>query len=543
MDNASWGSPEQLSTLLCELVSWDSRTGTKGEIEFPYKLKEKLLELDYFQKNSSHIHFHDAGRKRNAVTAFYDSGVTEETIVLISHFDTVHIEEFGDLGDLAFQPEKLTKTLKDRLDLLPEDAQIDLKSNDYLFGRGTMDMKMGLTLHMHLIERASIEKWPINLMLLTVPDEEVNSAGMRTAVKGLTELRETYQLHYKLFLNSEPSFSQKPQDENYYIYSGTIGKIMPSALFYGRETHAGEPLSGLTSHYMASYLTQAMEFNEEFVEEVYGEETPLPICLQMNDLKQDYSTQTSHHSYAMYNVFVMERSAREIMDIFKKTADEAMAKCQKDYLEMCHKKGIAPIGEIKVLEYSQLVTYAQEKLGVEVVKDLINTVTANESLDDREMAIQITDTFLLHCLELTPATVLFFAPPYYPAVNSTDNELVQEKIKLTQEVLRENFGGVQAKQIHYFNGISDLSYVNYNAKDTGWQVYQDNTPAFGYVYSIPFEEMQTLQSPVMNIGSFGKDAHKLSERLHKDSAFVHTPYVLKEVITSLSKKKEHSSLI
>ncbi|MBO1915126.1 hypothetical protein J4G37_61160, partial [Microvirga sp. 3-52] len=96
------------------------------------------------------------------------------------------------------------------------------------------------------LELATTEKWPINLILLTVPDEEVNSSGMRAAVSGLIDIREEYGLEYELFLNSEPSFSQRPQDENYYIYSGTIGKIMPSALFYGRETHAGEPLNGIT---------------------------------------------------------------------------------------------------------------------------------------------------------------------------------------------------------------------------------------------------------------------------------------------------------
>lgn len=47
------------------------------------------------------------------------------------------------------------------------------------------------------------------------------------------------------------------------------------------------------------------------------------------------------------------------------------------------------------------------------------------------------------------------------------------------------------------------------------------------------EEMQTLQSTVINIGPFGKDTHKLLERLHKNGAFVYTPYVLEEVIYSL----------
>ena len=133
----------------------------------------------------------------------------------------------------------------------------DLETGNYLFGRGTMDMKMGLALHMQLIEKASVEKWPINLLLTTVPDEEVNSAGMRAAVTELVRIREEQGLTYKLFLNSEPSFSQNPTDIEEYVYSGTIGKIMPAALFYGKETHVGEPIKGMTANYIASYLDTA----------------------------------------------------------------------------------------------------------------------------------------------------------------------------------------------------------------------------------------------------------------------------------------------
>lgn len=531
--NLKWNQPEQLEELLCELVSWDSRTGTTGEIEFSTRMLKKLLELKYFQENSSHIHFHDAGKGRNAVTALYNSGVTNKTIVLISHFDTVHTEEFGaGLADLAFQPRQLTEALKDRMADLPEDAQADLASDEYLFGRGTMDMKMGLALHLHLLEKAYDEKWPINLLLLTVPDEEVNSSGMRAAVKGLIEVREAYQLEYELFLNGEPSFSQKPQDPNYYIYSGTIGKIMPSALFYGRETHAGEPMNGMTSHYMASYLTKAMEFNSNFVEEAHGERTPLPVCLQQVDLKDDYSTQTSHHSAALYNVFLMRQNADGIMKIFKETAVRAMAECERDYKTICEREGVQPIGNIEVLEYRELLTYATGKMGDAEVQAIREVVMADESLDERKMSMLISDRLLLHCQELTPAVVLFYAPPYYSAVNSSDNELVREKIALTQKILQEEFQ-VEAKQVHYFNGISDLSYVNYDAADSGWLSYQHNTPVWGETYSIPFKEMQHLQAPVLNIGPFGKDAHKLTERLHKKSAFVYTPRVLEKIIESM----------
>src|SRR5699024_11134979 len=177
----------------------------------------------------------------------------------------------------------------------PEGARGDVLSDEYLFGQGTMDMKMGLVLHLHLLELASNENWPINLMLVTVPDEEVGSAGMRAAVKDMIKLGEQHGLDFNLFLNSEPTFSQRPQDENYYIYSGTIGKIMPSALFYARETHAGEPLSGINAHYMASFMTNRMEYASDFTEEAYGEKTTPPVCLKTIDLKKDYSTQTSNY--------------------------------------------------------------------------------------------------------------------------------------------------------------------------------------------------------------------------------------------------------
>jgi len=540
MQEKRWESADQLRALICELVSWHSRTGTKGEVEFPHKLKNELLKHSYFKENPTHIKLHDASLDRNALTALYQSGVTDETIVLISHFDTVHTEEFGELGDLAFRPEDLTKAMQDRKALLTPDVQEDIDSDEYLFGRGVMDMKMGLALHMHLLEQASAEKWPINLLLVTVPDEEVNSAGMRTAVTGLTQLRDEYDLNYKLFLNSEPSFSQIPRDEQYYIYSGTIGKIMPSALFYGRETHAGEPLNGLTGHYMNSYLTQAMEFNKDFIEEAYGEETPLPICLQTNDLKQDYSAQTSHHSYALYNVFVMNRNAEEVMDIFKDTAKKAMKACQVNYEAVCKRKQVDPIGDIQVLTYEDLYDHAVKKLGAVKVEALKEKVLTDENLDEREKSVHFSDVLMLNCPELAPATILFYAPPYYPAVNSTENELVQETIDFTINSLAEEFD-VKAKQVHYFNGISDLSYVNYNADDTGWTSYRNNTPVWGNTYSIPFEDMQKLQSPVINIGPFGKDAHKLTERLHKESAFVQTPYVLKKVIKKLTRDKVESN--
>ncbi|CAM3271958.1 M20/M25/M40 family metallo-hydrolase [Filibacter tadaridae] len=531
MSELVWGTPSELRSLLCELVSWDSRTLTDGERAFAPKVADKLKELDYFKSHPDQLALHDAGLGRHAVTALYKQPDATETIVLISHFDTVWTEEYGTLEPYAFHPEELTKKLMDYKSELPDDARADLESGNYLFGRGTMDMKMGLALHMALIEKASVESWPINLILLTVPDEEVNSTGMRTAVKELVLLRDEHALQYKLFLNGEPTFSQEPGDPKEYVYSGTIGKIMPAALFYGKETHVGEPMKGITANYIASFLTQQMEWNNLFEETSHGETTPLPVSLQQKDLKSEYSAQTPYRAAALYNVFLMNRSAAEIMDLFELTALRSMSDCNAAYRQICDREGVDVVGDIRVMRYEQLLVYAEEKLGTEEINRLKKETTENTDWDDREKSFQIVDSLMIRCQELAPATILLYAPPYYPAVNTSDDPLVTKTIELMKKTAASL--GTKVEQIHYFNGICDLSYVHYKDEAYGWTAFERNTPVWGETYSIPFPEMAELNAPVLNVGPFGKDAHQRTERLHIESAFVRLPVMLETLVKSM----------
>ncbi|MGE6257076.1 M20/M25/M40 family metallo-hydrolase [Heyndrickxia sporothermodurans] len=529
MSKMRWGTPEDLRYLLCELVNWKSITLTEGECQFAINLREKLQELDYFQEFPEYLSLHSAGLGRRVVTALYKYPEAKDTICLISHFDTVNIEEYGDFEDLATQPEELTKLFLKKKDGFSDDVLKDIESGEYLFGRGTMDMKMGLAMHMRLIEKASIEKWPINLLLLTVPDEEVSSSGMRHAVPILLDFQKKYDLSYKLFLNGEPVFTQEPGDPKYYIYSGTIGKIMPAALFYGKETHAGEPMSGITSPYMASFLTQKMEWNADFQEEAFGEMTPPPVTLQQKDLRFEYSTQTPFRSVALYNVFLMKRNASEIMDLFEHTANEAAEACNEAYNKICQKQMVEPIGKVQVIRYKELQDYAMKKFGCDYITKVKAEIQAHKEWDEREKSLRIADKLMIQCQELAPAIVILFAPPYYPAVNSTGDKLVENCIRFVKDQAAEKFG-LPVNRVHYFNGICDLSYVNYTETGEGWQAFEANTPVWGESYTIPFNEMKQLNAPVLNIGPFGKDAHKLTERLHIRNAFEEIPSLLEELI-------------
>src|SRR5690606_38233337 len=97
----------------------------------------------------------------------------------------------------------------------------------------------------------------------------------------------------------------------------------------------------------------------------------------------------------------------------------------EDYMVMCNNENIEPVGVIRVMRYEELVEYAMQKFGLEYFNDLIRETMMHPEWDVREKSMQITDILLLNCQEMTPAIVIMFAPPYYPAVNSSEDELVQ----------------------------------------------------------------------------------------------------------------------
>ena len=183
------------------------------------------------------------GDGRYFVTALVKkSDRTKNTVILVSHFDVVDVQDYGVWKEDAFNPKKLTSMFYAHKDELPDHVREDIEQGEWLFGRGTMDMKCGLALQMAMIEQACEGRFDGNVLLLAVPDEEVNSVGMRAAIPRLLELAREHDLEYKTVLNSEPMFARHPGDQKKYIYTGSIGKVLPGFLCYGKETHVGEPL-------------------------------------------------------------------------------------------------------------------------------------------------------------------------------------------------------------------------------------------------------------------------------------------------------------
>ncbi|MCH5585456.1 M20/M25/M40 family metallo-hydrolase [Shimazuella sp. AN120528] len=518
---SKWQTKNQLIDLLCDLVAIPSVTGTEAEIVFPKYVHQQLNSLSYFQQHPDHLRLYPTGDGREFLIAMVKSKRDiQKAVILVSHFDVVDVEDYGLWKESAFDAKHLTQMFYDEKESLPEDIQNEMNASEMLFGRGTMDMKCGLAIHMSMIEQAIEGKFDGNLILLTVPDEEVNSVGMRAAVPALLELAQTYQLEYKAVLNSESMFTRFPGDQNKYIYTGTIGKVLPGFLCYGDETHVGEPFLGLNANFMASQLTCELELNTDFCEVVEGEASPPPTNLIQKGLKRDYSVKIPHRAVTLFNLFILEKKMDEIVHSLLESAQKVAVDIKRNYEK--HAKSYVQYEpytpqtvEIRTLTYQDLLYYAVEHHGLEQVQQIEKRVMnqKDQENDERELTIELVDQLAILCKELAPMIVLFFAPPYYPAICSRDNSLIKQVTSEMITYAREKHD-ISLQKINYFGGISDLSYVGLQYPINSIQSFVNNMPLWEKGYSVPLKELEQFNVPVINLGSVGKDAHQRTERLN-----------------------------
>ncbi|KFE41491.1 M20/M25/M40 family metallo-hydrolase [Staphylococcus agnetis] len=526
--NMRWQTASDREALLKQLVAHSSVTHSTGELEFPYMIQDELMTLDYFKAHPDHIQLVSTNDKRHAVVAFYKAPHAKDTITLISHFDTVGIDDYGPFQGQAFDMDQLTEAFRNDTTYLGEVSRADLQSGDYLFGRGAMDMKPGLMLHMALIEKASIEEWDVNLILMTVPDEEVTSKGMHAAVEYVNALREKHQLKMALHLNSEPTFQQAQDDDNHYYYTGSIGKIMPSVLVYGRETHVGTPSNGLSSNFLMSFIQQEIEYSLNFKEHFEGEQTPMPVSLKITDIKDYYDVQTPFRTVALFNLFIFKSNADDIYEKFNAAVKKGVEKGMSIYEKRINAEDIAFDIQMNFMTYQELYQHAVKIHDERTVQQMIDDVIAHDSAAHLQ-SITIVDLLMNMCRDLGPTVITFFTPPYYPATNTSFNPMTEAVGQTIRDTFKQSFHR-SSERIHYFNGISDLSYVAPSPNGSGFESFEHNTPVFNRTYKIPFKDIEAIQAPLINCGPIGKDAHKVTERIHKQSAFVELPVVLENII-------------
>lgn len=199
--------------------------------------------------------------------------------MITGHYDVVGTEEYGHLRDIAFDIDQITQRISE-LDIDHESLN-DYNSGNWLFGRGTGDMKYGDALCVEVLRYFTEEETiSSNILFLGVPAEETNSEGMLQAVEILHKLQEG-GLNFVILLNTEAYFPDSGEKaDTRYIHIGSSGKVMPLFLCRGVGTHAGElTFGGFDSNLMAAKLHEFLHHNVDFCETERGISTPPPACL------------------------------------------------------------------------------------------------------------------------------------------------------------------------------------------------------------------------------------------------------------------------
>lgn len=545
-----YNSKEELLNLTLELVKEKTISSTSDEKYGIELVSKKLMEIDYFKKNPNNIYIGDVEDDlgRTFLCALYKSKKkTDKTVILIGHIDTADIENAGNFKDFILKPYEYTRVLEENIELLDEESRDDLLSQKYLFGRGIMDMKMGVAMEIATLEYYSErDDFKGNLLMVTVPDEESNSKGLIKVLPFVNKIIEKENLRPVAVLNAEPDFGNYPGDDGKYIYTGSCGKLLLGIYSTGVEVHVGESMCGLNTNLISSQIIQNLELNVDLCEKVENEYTMPPTCLKYEDSKKVYNVQMPQSSIMYYNLQVFEKRPFEIVNEIKslcqKSAENTINlvnQSRKKYEELGNKIKIDQNLNINVFTFDEIYEKAYKKYREKFELDLKENIKIwikDKSLDERNVCSKIVDFVSKYIKEKDPMIVIFFAPPYYPSVGAKEDD---ENYCLVKKIV-ENVQGFAKKELdeeintqRYFKGLSDLSYFSLRDSEEVIKYLKPNMPSLGYNYDIPFDEIKKLNLPVFSFGAHGKDPHKWTERILVDYSFEKVPVIFRNLIENI----------
>jgi arginine utilization protein RocB len=142
-----------------------------------------------------------------------------------------------------------------------------------------------------------------------------------------------------------------------------------------------------------------------------------------------------------------------------------------------------------------------------------------------EASHEVIEHTLRYVRDASPTVVIALTPPYYPVVGNSMLGTAAKKIDgVAGEVIARaasKWGGEYVK--YYIVGMSDLSYFMQNPSPGDNAYIGDNMLLWGDIYDIPFGDLGEISMPVMNIGPWGKDIHKYTERVFREDLVNRTP--------------------
>ena len=354
---------------------------------------------------------------------------------------------------------------------------------------------------------------------------------MRAATALLAELKERFNLHYLLAVDSEPFESQSAEEKVLHI--GTVGKLMPVVVTQGILSHMKEPLKGINALSLLAKVAEKIDLNPALSDMAYGERSPLPSWSYLRDLKENYDVSTVLRAAGYFSVLYLEKSPSELLATIKKLSQEAVegfyqnyCQLQKVYEESKH------VPKPRVLTYQELLQECQEKIDFEETLQQIYE-EAQQDLQEgasyQEISIQNIQKVLDFYDRKEALVVLAIAPPYYPSMNCrrlSDSPIMIDKVVQLYGDYLDKEAGCQLQVDEFFMGICDLSYCALEKPAAEYQDLIASMPVPENLYHLDFLEIAANHIPGINLGPWGKDLHQLTERVYEQDMLETIPNFL-----------------
>lgn len=534
---------ERVQDLFYRSIKVKSFTNTEKERDIERFLEESISEIAYFQENKDHFgQYRIEGDYygRTVVWALVHHGF-KDTVILFHHHDTVDIEDYGKFEDIAFDSDRLKEEYQAQD--FAEDVRQDAHSPSWIFGRGTADMKAALALQLEVLREYSGSENPkVNVLYLSVADEESYSQGMRAAIGLLEELKQKYDLNYILAVDSEPFESEREEEK--VLHLGTVGKLMPVIVTQGILSHIKEPLNGINAISLLMKVANKIDLNPVLAETVKGERSPLPSWSYLRDLKEQYDVSTALRAAGYFSILYLRKSPKELLDKVCALCEEGVEEYYRNYLYLQEQYQVQNSNsKPKVLTFEELLELCKKKEGFEDYYKNLN----REASDDLKKGKNYQDITVSNIQKLLDfyakkeaLVIVAVAPPYYPALSSREIEGkggIIEKLEHHYRTYLYEKHRYQLKTEEYFKGICDISYCGSDKEVEEHQSVLDLMAVNRGLYHIDFELIDELAVPGVNLGPWGKDLHKLTERVYEKDVFEVIPNYLLYLLEHIDELK------
>lgn len=540
---------ERVRALAIELVRAPSVTESAGETAFADHIVALLRRMPYFAAHPEHIVLRetrdDFCARRNVFALVRGSG--RATVLLAGHYDVVSVANYGPLEPLAFDPDALAPDLRASLEAQlsqlaaphadPALAQAvdDLRSGDFLPGRGILDMKGGLAIGMAVLERFAARPDRMgNLLMVFTPDEENYSHGMRSAAADLPALLADWQLDARLAINLDAAVNSGDGSDGRAIFTGSVSKLLPFVHLVGRPSHVGAPFDGINATLLAAELTRELECNPDYADlsATDGESPPAPVTLRAADLKTHYDVTMPEQSFVALNVLTYSDGPEPVLARMHRAARHALDSAHALMRTRATRAG-APFGieAGQVLSYAQLRARAEQVAGVGPVVAALAAIARDRSLDVLTCSQRSAQALVRLSGASGPLAVVGLAPIFYPLARFADAHAAMraQLADIAAAIGRDTGYAVALRP--FFTGISDMSFLGATVDESAVQTLANNTPGWAERWNLAPAAGSAL--PVVNIGPWGRDYHQRTERVHVPYSFGVVPELVWRVAMAM----------